>query len=219
MFSSLVRIYYLCIYLVRVRRMMPKRYANLLQIIYKNKAQRILEIGTYNGVHASEMIEVSKVFYPAQTIEYFGFDIFEPLTEEKFKQEFSKQPPALREVQAKLNETKVNIHLYKGDTRSTLSQTKKRLGQIDCVFIDGGHSNETIRSDWNNVKDLMGEKTVVIFDDYYTNTEAEIEGVGCQNLIDSLNVKDYEVQILEPMDSFIKEWGVLKINMVKVIKK
>ena len=125
----------------------------------------------------------------------------------------------MREVQAKLNETKVNIHLYKGDTRSTLSQTKKSLGQIDFVFIDGGHSNETIRSDWNNVKDLMGEKTVVIFDDYYTNTEAEIEGVGCQNLIDSLNVKDYEVQILEPMDSFIKEWGVLKINMVKVIKK
>jgi hypothetical protein len=65
----------------------------------------------------------------------------------------------------------------------------------------------------------MGQKTVVIFDDYYTNTEIEVEGVGCQTLIDSLNANDYEVQILEPMDSFAKEWGVLKINMVKVVKK
>ena len=62
-------------------------------------------------------------------------------------------------------------------------------------------------------------KTIVIFDDYYTNTETEVEGVGCQTLIDHLNADNYEVQILEPMDTFTKEWGVLKINMVKVIKR
>lgn len=199
--------------------MIPQRYANLLNIIYKNKSRRIMEIGTYNGAHATEMIEVSKIFYPAQTVEYFGFDMFESLTEEKMKQEFSKQPSTLIEVQELLNKTKINVHLYKGDTRNTLSQVKSSIGQVDFVLIDGGHSIETIRSDWNNVKDLMGQKTVVIFDDYYTNTEIEVEGVGCQTLIDSLNANDYEVQILEPMDSFAKEWGVLKINMVKVVKK
>ena len=62
-------------------------------------------------------------------------------------------------------------------------------------------------------------KTIAIFDDYYTNTETEVEGVGCQTLIDHLNADNYEVQILEPMDTFTKEWGVLKINMVKVIKR
>ncbi len=219
MFSILVRIYYLCIYLVRVKRMIPKRYAELLKTIYKNKSRRILEIGTYNGAHATEMIEVSKVFYPAQAIEYFGFDMFESLTEEKYKQEFSKKPPTLREVQERMDQTKVNVHLYKGDTRNTLPQTKNSLGQIDFIFIDGGHSIETIRSDWYYVKELMGEKTVVIFDDYYTNTETEVPGVGCQTLIDGLNADDYEVQILGPMDTFTKDWGVLKINMVKVVKK
>ncbi len=47
-------------------------------------------------------------------------------------------------------------------------------------------------------------KTIVIFDDYYTNTETEVEGVGCQTLIDHLNADNYEVQILEPMDTFTK---------------
>lgn len=178
-----------------------------------------MEIGTYSGLHSTEMIEACKIFHPAQTTEYFGFDMFELLSDEKCRQESSKQPPALREVQERLNKTNVNVHLYMGDTREVLSQTKNSLGQMDFIFIDGGHSIETIRSDWNNIKKLMGEKTIVIFDDYYTNTETEIEGVGCQTLIDSLNPDNYEVQILEPMDTFTKEWGVLKINMVKVVKK
>ncbi len=219
MSNFLFRVYYLCLYLIRVERMMPRRYANLLRIIYENKCRRIMEIGTYNGIHASEMLAVSKIFYPAQTIEYYGFDLFDQLSEEKLKHEFSKRPPTLHEVQKRLNKTRANIHLYKGDTRYTLAETKNNQEQMDFIFIDGGHSIETINSDWNHVKELMGEKTIIIFDDYYTNAKSEVLGVGCQTIIDSLDTDIYDVQILEPMDTFPKEWGVLKINMVKVVKK
>ncbi len=43
---------------------------------------------------------------------------------------------------------------------------------LDFVYIDGGHSYETVNSDWENVQKIMHPKTIVVFDDYKS-----IEGV------------------------------------------
>jgi hypothetical protein len=43
---------------------------------------------------------------------------------------------------------------------------KTQLPKMDLVFIDGGHSTETVATDWENVKDLLHEKSIVFFDDY-----------------------------------------------------
>ena len=61
----------------------------------------------------------------------------------------------------------------------------------------------------------MDYNTVVIFDDYYDNEEV-IQKYGCNLLIDSLNRNIYDIEILEPQEQFPKDWGILKINMVKV---
>jgi len=61
---------------------------------------------------------------------------------------------------------------------------------------------------------LMHDKTVLIFDDYYNR-----EDTGCKKIIESINKKEFSVEILQPTDEFKKEWGVLKINFIKVIKK
>lgn len=178
-----------------------------------------MEIGTWNGVHASYMIDVAKIHHPINDIEYFGFDLFELLSDELLELEFSKKPPPMREVQLLLEETGANINLFQGNTRELLHKLKERLTDMDFIFIDGGHSIETITSDWNLVKDIMSENTIVVFDDYFTNTEPEIDGIGCNAIIDSLDTKHYEIQTLNPMDCFEKEWGVLKINMVVVVRK
>ena len=178
-----------------------------------------MEIGTYNGVHACQMIETANIFHPMNRIEYFGFDLFEALTNQDIQKEFTKIPPTYDEVSRKLQETGAIVHLYMGYTKDTLPKfLEENQGdkQIDLVFIDGGHSFETIAYDWNYAKRVMNHKTVVIFDDYYNNEEPEVTGIGCQSLIRHLDTNLYDIQMQEPEDHFKIEWGILRVNMVKV---
>lgn len=211
----------LLLYKKRILTIKPKRYRNLLKIIYGQRCKRIMEIGTCNGIHARQMIETASIFYPINKIEYHGFDLFEDDTKENLKKEFveTHKPPSHEEVKQRLQATGTIIHLYKGYTNNTLSEFLDKFDynkQIDFIFIDGGHSIKTITSDWNYVKKIMSDKTTVIFDDYYSNEESEVRGMGCQLLIDKLDRNIYDVEILEPEDNFKKKWGVLRINMVKV---
>jgi len=207
-------------YLKSMGTMRPRRYRNLLKIIYQRRCRNIMEIGVYRGKHAKQMIEVAKIFYPAGEIYYYGFDLFEKLTEENFVKEQAKQPPSCAYVRQQLEETGTNIRLYTGYTRDTLpsfvAEFQATETALDFIFIDGGHSIETIASDWRFVKDLMSNKTVVLFDDYYGNNEPEVAGFGCQSLINTLDKEAYDVEVLQPSDYFQKEWGLLKTNMVKV---
>ena len=65
----------------------------------------------------------------------------------------------------------------------------------------------------------MTHTTQVLFDDYYTNRPSEVEGVGCQGLIDALDRSLYRVKVLATEDHFPKDWGVLKVRMALVSKK
>jgi len=207
-------------YLKQVLTLRPRRYRNLLKIIYKRRCRNIMEIGVYNGKHAKQMIEVAKIFYPEHIIHYYGFDLFEKLTEEDLVKEQAKRAPTCAYVRHKLEKTGANIHLYTGYTRDTLPQFVAEFKAVDAtlefIFVDGGHSAETIATDWCFVNDLMTDKTVVLFDDYYENDEPEVANFGCQSLINTLDRESYDVQILEPSNFFPKEWGVLKTSIVKV---
>ena len=174
-----------------------------------------MEIGTYKGVNSYRMIETAKLFFPVNEIEYYGFDLFEEATNGKLEYEFSKGAPlSLSHVKLKLEKTGAKIFLFKGNTRKILPKVVKDLPIMDFVFIDGGHSIETIENDWKNVQEVMNENTVVIFDDFYN-----IDDVGCRKIIEKLDRHNFEVTILQPQDIFKKDWGTLKINFVKVMKK
>jgi hypothetical protein len=198
--------------------MRHRRYRNLLKTIYKYRCQSILEIGTYDGVHACQMIETAGIFHPVNRIKYYGFDLFDALTDEDLQKEASKRPPSLNEVKQKIQNTGADISLYPGYSKDTLPGflEENRDTRIDFIFIDGGHSIETISNDWNHVKKLMHSQTIVIFDDYYNNLESEVKGVGCQSIINGLDRNIYAVEMLKPQDCFKKKWGTLKVNMVKV---
>jgi hypothetical protein len=47
-----------------------KRYDRLFEIIDRYKCRRIMEIGTYDGEHAKQMIETAKKRFPANEVEY-----------------------------------------------------------------------------------------------------------------------------------------------------
>lgn len=195
----------------------PRRYRNLFKEVYNLKAKNILEIGVYNGNHAQKMIETSQIFHNPKDINYFGFDLFELISESEIKSEFSKQPPTMQHVKGKLDGTNSNINLFLGYTQDTLPIFIDKFDkELDLIFVDGGHAEETIESDWNNVKRLMTKNTVVIFDDYYNNNEVEMKGAGCQKLINSLDKSKFKIEIFSEEDRFQKEWGVLKVKMAKV---
>lgn len=88
---------------------------------------------------------------------------------------------------------------------------------VDFVFIDGGHSLETIMKDWMVVQSLMDEKTVVIFDDYYPNTNL----IGARNIVEFIVKKgEFNVEYLEPIDHFkFPDGSPQPTQMVKVIRR
>ena len=163
------------------------------------------------------MIEVAKIHNIVCNIEYWGFDLFELMTDEIYKKEMSKRPPNREWVFNKLSETGANIFLYRGDTKVVLPKIVDNLkySDIDFIFIDGGHSVETIESDWSYVKEIMGENTTVIFDDYYENKT----DFGCNGIINKLDTSEYNINLLDPMEVYPQKWGDLYIRMVKVEKK
>lgn len=159
------------------------RYDELLKLCWGIMPDRIIEIGTWNGDRAIQMCQCGA--------SYVGFDLFEEATGETDEEEKNvKAHFTLAEVQKKLSDAGVRQSLIRGNTRGTLpgymdSPLWPAEGPFDFAFIDGGHSLETIQSDWEHVKQMMAPGGVVVFDDYYEDFE-ETDKWGCNQLVQSL---------------------------------
>jgi predicted O-methyltransferase YrrM len=194
----------------------PRRYRYLFESIRRIRATSIAEVGTWNGERALKMIAVAQKASPSDKIRYYGFDLFEQMTDDTFVIEVSKRPPTEAEVQRKLNASGADVHLYKGNTKEVLPRIVSSLPKIDFAFIDGGHAIDTIQSDWNAVSKLMHEKTIVIFDDYWRNRA----DAGCKAIIDALDRNIYTVEVLPIVDSFDNpEFGRLDISFARVMRR
>lgn len=175
-----------------------------------------MEIGTWTGDRAVTMIKLAKRYHEAKEIDYYGFDLFGQMTTERFAEEKSKWPPTQQEADKKLSTTGANIRLFQGDTMKILPDMVPKLPKMDLVFIDGGHSLETIANDWHWVSKLMHDKTVVIFDDYWPDrTDA-----GCKVTVDRIDRHAYRVNLLPIIDKFKKtNFGFLKIRLAKIQRR
>jgi hypothetical protein len=154
------------------------RYQQLSGLIDDAKPQTIVEIGTHLGTRAVQMC--LQALRHHERVHYTGYDLFDDATEENNRIEMNGKGPAyLAEAQRRLdviarNHPQFSFTLVKGNTRDTLHGEKVAA---DFVFLDGGHSVETIRGDYEAVK---GSK-VVVFDDYYTGINTE--KFGCNSIV------------------------------------
>ena len=203
------------------------RYHYLSHYIKKNRCKNIIEVGVWNGRNSNRMLRAARSNHKANEINYWGFDLWELMDDEIFKNEYSKKPPTMEEINTKLSSTGCNINLIQGDTKDTLKrfyeQNNGKLN-IDFIYIDGGHSFDTIQSDWDNLNGLMDRNTLTIFDDYYIYTSPDAStGVlddlkptfGCSQLIDALDTTIWNVELLPHFDQF----GPRKIFFALVSKK
>lgn len=188
-----------------------KRYANILILILKFRPKSILEIGVYKGTRSLQMIQAALIFN--NSINYYGFDLFNDFRDSLLLKEFSKQPQNIQLIRKKLNKYK-NVILYKGYTNKTLPLFLKKKKKIDFVFIDGGHSVKTIKNDWKYTSQLIHKKSIVIFDDFYVT--GKINNFGCNKIIKNLDEK-YKASLLPFVDliNFNKKKVGVRMILVK----
>jgi hypothetical protein len=201
---------------------MTDRYQNLQNAMEeiaqrKNKHLRYLEVGTYDGHRARKLLADWLERGPDYFANYAGFDLWEDMTPERNKEELSKSrlPPSMEQVRKLLSALgpRIGVYLNRGDTRKTLCGTllAHYTPPFDLIFMDGGHSLDTVASDWSHLAHAVKPGTIVLLDDYYVNRD----DVGCKPLVSAL-VKDpkYRVQLLDPVDHY--EHTKLDIRMVRV---
>lgn len=196
-----------------------KRYLNLFYEIFKVKPKTILEIGVYRGTRSSEMIKAAMIF--KKNIKFYGFDLFEDFYFQNkiLRKELSKKPLTKSDIKKKLKKI-CHVKLFKGFTNKTLKEFSKKKIKVDFIFIDGGHSLETIKNDWKYSKLLMHKKTIVIFDDYYCNNKNLSKKFGCNFLYDKLkNSDEYLAKLLPFTDTFVENNSTKKIKMIKLTNR
>lgn len=181
------------------------RYDQLITIVDLIKPRSIVEIGTNEGRSAVLMIKKAQKY--RNNVQYVGYDLFEEADSTTDAAELNvKKHPLMSSVKSHI-ETQcpgVDINLIKGNTRKTLNHL-----MADVVFIDGGHSVETIAADFEKVK----HSTIIILDDFYTADGdgkcPDISLYGCNNLVDSL-----PSVVLLPMKNKVKDGGWTQMAMV-----
>jgi len=126
------------------------------------KPKTIVEIGTNKGHTAHKLIR--RALQYNDRIHYIGYDLFELANEETNKLErngkgigdYAHAAQKIKKIQN--SNPGVSFELHRGFTTDTLTLPVV----ADFVFIDGGHSYDTVKHDYSMVKDSR----IIFFDDY-----------------------------------------------------
>ena len=165
---------------------------NFLSLVEEYKPKNVLEIGVFCGVTSRNICELLKTNFGSD-FRYYGLDLFGSTKtssvdeiEPKFleNQKFSNPLKTIYynfikkenlnskiSVQNFLKKFSQNIELIEGDTRVTLE--KVPLSKIDFVFLDGGHSYDTVLSDLQKLYDNMKNNSKIVCDDFAGITKIE----------------------------------------------
>jgi hypothetical protein len=203
-----------------------KRYSQLTRALSHMSCENLVEVGTWNGRRAEELVTAALRRNPAIT--YHGFDLFGALTEKELQKELSKRPPSQAEVEARLRRFQRRVStlgplrwggrrrfdfiLHQGYTRETLPAFRAESPDFRAqfIFIDGGHSIETIRNDWENCSAVVDPRGAIFLDDFYGNAQLA-ESFGCNHLVASLRGDSrWDVEVL-PAADMIEGLGSIQI--------
>lgn len=187
-----------------------RHYRPMFEYLRGHAVESILEIGVFDGRNAAHMIRASTATC------YWGVDLFAPHSSELRDREISQgydRPPSKKIVEASIRARcpNIGVTLTQGDSRGVLPLLVPILPQMDFIYVDGGHSLETIRSDWEAVQPLLSKDGVVFFDDVFTGRK----DVGALFLTEVLDSRYWEWKVLEPAD----QYEVFEARLLKVWRK
>jgi len=179
-------------------RMDPKR--KWLHIIHEIQPKTIIEIGVAKGRSAISLLSIAFDYH--NEITYDGYDLFDLATDENDEKEHNgKTVQSVDFVKARLNRfngkgsKRLTMNFHRGFTTDTLIEPVI----ADFVYIDGGHSYETVKHDYSMVKDSK----CVVFDDYHIPS-----------------VKQFVDELTDEHDlRFLDEPGLRHMAKVMLVKK
>ena len=157
-----------------------------LQRLSTYNPKNVLEIGVFCGVTARNTCDLLEKIN-GKDFSYIGVDLFgsdqsetkdeiEPtfLKDQKFSNPLKniyynyilrENLNSIESVSKLLKKYSSNIKLIAGDTNKVLKEIN--LQNIDFVFLDGGHSYQTVTSDLSILYESMrGKNKVILCDDY-----------------------------------------------------
>jgi hypothetical protein len=156
-------------------------------ILADHLPQTICEIGTHKARSASQMInflstKVKKLHYTGYDVFDFAIDNLEFNRNERNGKNGAAYAEAAERLDELCNQYKnFTYELHKGFTTDTLVKPKA----FDFVYIDGGHSYESVKHDYSMVKDSK----VIMFDD--------VQIAGVRQFIDELISSGIEVELID----------------------
>ena len=196
-----------------------KRYKQLSEMITFYKCESLLETGTYNGGRAIQMADAA--FEHTDKVTYTGYDLFGTTTPELNQLEFnSKATNTTEAVIERLTEYAMEkakegktfeFKLIEGNTNQTLKDNPT----ADFVFIDGGHSYDTVSHDYKQLK----HNKIVVLDDYFSKDEHDREPEEEQRGVNKLwteeikNREDAYVYVV-PSNDPVKGGGITHLGVV-----
>jgi len=161
-----------------------------LSILNELSPKYVLEIGVFCGVTSRNICEFLNK-KNKDDFQYYGLDLFgsekkeeideieplflknqnfsNPLKKIYYNYILKENLNSIESVSKLLQKFSNNIHLIKGDTKDTLKEVP--LGKIDFVFLDGGHSYETVTSDLTILYNGLQKNSYILCDDYYGSFE------------------------------------------------
>ena len=184
-----------------------KNIGNLfLKEIGISKPKKFLEIGVFQGVTARNICELLYKIHN-NDFKYIGIDKFDldektnneiipsnnfknPLKQFYYQYITKENPYSLKSVKNLLKKFDKNIDIFKGDSKDVLP--KIDLSEINYVFLDGGHSYNTVINDLINCKVVVENNGVILCDDYDLSYAP-----GVKKAIDEFIAKEqYDIKVL-----------------------
>lgn len=151
------------------------------------KPTSIAEVGVHNGNTARQLI-AHTLKNNDRTITYTGYDAFDLLIDHE--SELNGKGSVNKErLLIKLEKTKarflgrVTVEIIEGWTRDTLTVPRK----FDFVYIDAGHSYESVKHDY----EMLKESKMIVLDDYIMP--------GVKQLLDEISI-DKKIEYTENTD-------------------
>lgn len=177
--------------------------------------QNICEIGTHNGQSAFQFVDY--LWPRVKRLHYTGYDLFEAADETLTKLEHNGKGPgsyklAFRGLEKRKEKygKRFSFELISGNTTQTLTTSKT----FDFVYIDGGHSYDTVMHDYSMVKD----SNVIVFDDYQIDAvKAAIEDI-------KKSIENYElIEVANPdrpkrKQMFMLRWDDGRHDQIALLK-
>ena len=181
--------------------------ANLfLGQIYENRPKNFLEVGVFQGVTARNVCEVLKEIYQNE-FKYIGIDLFSSsnlaydnkehtLKHSKISNPFKnfyfnflrkEDLNSKKAVSRLLKKFNNNISLYEGYSDKILNSID--ISYIDMVFLDGGHSYETVKKDLKILITKLKKNKIIICDDY------DQKSYGVKRAVDELRL-EYKIEMV-----------------------